>query len=487
MRRLAWVLLGAAACTTVGPDYERPEIQTADAWHQELTGGMFQGESDLASWWTVLNDPTLNSLIDRAGHGNLDLKIALARIMEARAQLKIAGADRLPDLNAFGGGARVRFSADNPIIPPPVAADNTSIFAVGVDAAWEIDVWGRIDRQVDAATGNFQASIEDRRDVRVTLYSEVALNYVGLRALQERRQIAESNVETQRSSLQLAQSRFDAGLTSELDVKQAETNLATTEARIPRLDQGIVLAINRLGVLVGQQPHTLHKELAKPKPIPLPPERIMLGVPANLLRQRPDIRSSERRLAAQTARIGVATADLYPRFSIAGSFGWVAEDVGDLFGSSSRAFSIGVPFQWNVFDGGRIRANIKVQDARTEALLAAYEQSVLLALEEVEGAMTSYALEQVRRDALQRAAESASRAAELSRDLYTKGLTDFQNVLDTERSKLEIQDLHADSRGRVTDNVIRLYKALGGGWWTEEEDETTSEEGAEKRTEPDKK
>ncbi len=457
-------LFGAIGCK-VGPDYAPPDVAPPDAWHQELDGGLLQGEAELARWWAVLKDPVLDALMERAGESNLDLQIALARIQESRAGLRIASGERLPDVDAAGTAERFRTSEEEPFsLDLPGGNHDTSIFQAGLDAAWEIDVWGRVRRSVEAAGRDYQAAIEEERDVRVTIYSEVARNYVNLRTLQEQLSIARTNLESQQSSLDLTQSRLDVGLAPELDVRRAETNVASTQSTIPALEEAIAASIHRIAVLLGEQPQQLHEELGSEGQIPMPPEKVVVGIPSNFVRQRPDIRAAERRLAAQTERIGVATADLYPQFSLFGSIGWSAEDVGDLIGSSSRVWSLGPSFRWNLFDFGRVRGNIQVQDARTEQLLKVYENTVLLGLEEVENALVGYVKEQQRRDALLRAVTASRRAAELSRDAYSKGLEDFQTVLDAERSVLDLEDSLAGSRGRVVTNLIALYKALGGGW-----------------------
>ncbi|UCE87679.1 MAG: efflux transporter outer membrane subunit, partial [Deltaproteobacteria bacterium] len=327
-----------------------------------------------------------------------------------------------------------------------------------------VDLFGRIRRSVESARASYEASIEDYRDVLVVLYAEVALQYVEIRTLQERIRLAEKNVELQGETLQLTRDRNAAGLVGDLDVRQAELNLATTEAFIPVLRTSLAEAIHRVGVLLGELPSTLYAEFADPARIPAPPEEIMIGLPTNLLRQRPDIRSAERALAAQTAKIGVATADLYPRLALLGTFEFQALRGHDLIKGSSGAYAYGPSIQWNIFDGGRIRNRIRAEDARTEGALALYENTVLRAFEEVENAIVSYVQESDRRDALARSVVAAREAVELVDTLYRTGLTDFQNVLDTQRSLFAQEDELARSEGFVTQGLIRIYKALGGGW-----------------------
>ena len=298
----------------------------------------------------------------------------------------------------------------------------------------------------------------------MTLYAEVASNYVNIRSLQERLRLAHDNVEGQERTLKLTGDRFDSGLVSALDVAQAESNLANTRSLIPTLEQLLSISLNRLAVLLAMTPGALDEELADDVPIPVEPDAVTTDLPADLLRQRPDIRTAERRLAAQTARIGVATAELYPKFSLTGFLGLQATSAGDLFSSSSVNWSIGLPIRRNLFAGGAIRSQIDADKARTEQLLINYERSVLLALEEVEDAMVSYDKEVARRAHLANAVDATQRSLDLVLTQYRAGLTDFQNVLDTERSLLVRQDDLAASEGLVIQNLVDLYRALGGGW-----------------------
>ncbi len=449
-------------CITVGPDYVPPEQAMPDAWHQELVKDLAEGETHLKTWWKSLNDPILDSLILRASAGNLDLQEAAARVVEAEALRGISVGERFPDINGFGDAQRLRTSED---FSPPTGNRNDDIFSMGLDTSWEIDFWGRIRRLVESSDATLQASVEAYRDVQVLLFAEVALNYVEVRTLQTRINFAENNVKTQRDSLKITEARLDAEIVGELDVRQAELNLATTEAFIPILRSRMLQAINRLGVLLGEFPSALYDELFDPMDIPQPTESITMSMPAELLRQRPDIRRAERELAAQNARIGVATSELYPRFFLLGDFGFVGTS--DIFDYKKRSWSIGPSFRWNIFDGGRVRNFIRVEDARTQQALVRYEQTVLDALEEVENSMISYTEELKRRNYLQNSVVAAEKSVELVKTLYITGLTDFQNVLDMERSLFTQQDDFAASKGNVTQNLIRIYRSLGGGWNTE--------------------
>jgi NodT family efflux transporter outer membrane factor (OMF) lipoprotein len=317
---------------------------------------------------------------------------------------------------------------------------------------------------VESSQASLEATVKDYRDTLVLLYAEVALNYVEVRTLQARLEYARANADSQRATLQLTRDRRNAGIAPDLDVAQAESNLARSEALIPALEIALTQTINRLSVLIGEPPYALHEELSRPSTIPGPPQDVAVGLPTALLRQRPDVRRAEREVAAANARIGVATADLYPRFSLSGNFALEGTSGSDLGDMSSRAWSFGPAIRWNIFDGLRNIYRIRAAEAVTAQALARYEQTVLRALEEVENAMVAYKLEQKRSDALGRGVSATEQSVELVKKLYETGLTDFQNVLDSERSLFDVQDELADSEGRVTKNVIALYKALGGGW-----------------------
>lgn len=462
------VLAGVAAVggCTVGPDYVEPELANLpDDWHAEITEGVLEGKAPIVTWWTIFDDPVLSSLIERAGAANLTLREAVWRVEESRALRGVAAGQRTPDVDLSGNASRTQPSDNGPqgdLVPGGLDANDQ--FDLGVGASWELDLWGRVRRQVEAADAQVEASLEDYRDVLVTLYAEVAANYVDVRALQLRLRLARENVDGQESTLQLTKDRFDAGLVSALDVAQAESNLANTRSLIPRLEERLSVALNRLAVLLGTNPGALDEELSDDVAIPRVPDVFAMRLPNELLRQRPDIRAAERRLAAQTARVGIATADLYPQFSLTGFLGLQSADAGDLPSSDSATWSLGLPVRWRLFAGGAVRSQIAAEKARTEQLLAAYEQTVLLALEEVEDAMVAFDKEIERRDHLKESATATRRSLDLVLTQYRAGIADFQNVLDTERSLLTRQDELAESEGIVIRNLITLYRALGGGW-----------------------
>jgi len=455
-----WVF-SFAGCFAVGPDYQTPEIIAPKIWNSDLRRSLTGAEPDkeiVAQWWKTLDDADLALLVERALAANPDLQRAQARIREARARRGVAEAGLFPTVNLAGSAMVNRSSEDSG------SGLRRELYKTGFDASWEIDVFGGVRRSIEAAQGDLEASAADYQDVLVSLLAEVALNYVEARTFQTQLQVAEENLKAQSETLQLTEWRFAAGLVSQLDVEQARANLENTRSQLPRLRSSIEAAKNRLASLLGTFPGSLEKQLAVRKPIPRAPIDVAVGVPAEMLRRRPDVRRAERQLAAQTARVGVATADLYPKFSLPGSIGLEALSTNHLFAAGSRAWSLIGSFTWTIFKGGAIRQNIEVQNALQEQSLKQYEAAVLIALEEVENALTAFAQEQDRQDALAAATDSAQRAAQLARDQYASGLIDFQAVLDAERSVLTAQDQLAQSKGQVTTNLISLYKALGGGW-----------------------
>lgn len=455
----AALILGG--CAAVGPDYVAPDARAPAQWSAELTGGVSSVQSDpqeLARWWTVLDDPLLTGLVERSLQGNLDLRQAQARVREARARRGVAAADRFPTINAAGAATRASGSEETG------AGLTTELYSAGFDATWELDIFGGKRRATEAAQADLEASVEDRRDVLVTLLSEVALNYVEVRSFQTRLSLAADNLRSQSETYDITRWRRQAGLTTQLDVERARFNLEQTRAQIPVLQTGLSQAQNRLAVLLGQAPGALRTELSETRAVPSAGIELAVGVPADVLRRRPDVRRAERRLAAQTAQVGVATAARYPGFTLLGSIGLEALAPGRLLLSSASNSSLGGNVNWTLFDAGRIRQNIEVQGALQEQALIAYEAAVLGALQDVEDVLVAYAQEQSRREALRLATEAAKAAADLAQQQYTAGLIDFQAVLDAQRSLLSLQDQLATSEGEVTSNLIRLYKALGGGW-----------------------
>lgn len=454
-------LILAPACK-VGPDYTPPQTEMPDAWHEAATDGLAEGEASVQTWWEVLDDPVLTDLIKRAEEANLDLHAAFYNIQAARALRGIARGQRIPSVTGIGAVDRADFS-ENARAPGLGEASNET--QIGAEALWELDVFGRIARLVESQTAALEASLEDYRDILVSVLAEVALAYIDLRTAQLRIEYTETNIETQAQTLELTQDRFSAGLVSALDVAQAETNLGATRAELPVLHRTMAIDYNRLSVLLGQTPGALQAELGGTSgKIPVPNDEIAVGLPADLMRQRPDIRRAERNLASATAQIGVATADLYPRFSLRGLLSLQATSLSDLASGDSVTWALGGGFRWNLFAGGRIRNRIRFQEARAAQSLVAYEQTVLFAVEEVEDALVTFKTEQQRRDHLIESVTANERSLDLVMTQYKAGIANFQNVLDTQRSLVTRQNELAASEGFVVQSLVALYRALGGGW-----------------------
>jgi outer membrane protein, multidrug efflux system len=461
-------LIAATAGCAVGPDYHQPAASAPAHWSGTLAGGETAAPDSVTAWWRTFNDPELDSLIDRAVRSNLDLRIAQARVREARAQYGVASAALAPSADASGSDSRQQASHRQPVlgsVPLPLSTSfDNQVYQAGVDASWEIDVFGGRRREVEAARAEVGASENDRRATLMVLLGEVARNYVDVRGYQRRLAIAAENIEAQRQGVAIARDRFAHGIATDLDVEESSTLLAQTQSEVPALEAAQQASAHRLGVLLGQEPGALLAELSARAPIPAAPEVVPVGLPSDLLLRRPDVLRAERQLAAATANIGVAASDLFPKFYLTGAAGYQSVSAGDWFSSASSFWSIGPTVQWKIFDAGRVRANIRVQDARQEEALVSYERTVLTAFEEVENGLVNYANEQVRRRSLDEAVASSRKSLDLANRLYASGLTDFLRVLDAERSLYDAQDRLAQSDKAISGNLITLYESLGGGW-----------------------
>jgi NodT family efflux transporter outer membrane factor (OMF) lipoprotein len=414
-------------------------------------------------WWTLFQDPVLNSLIARAVVANPDLLIAESRIREARAQRRLTVAAGLPALE-LGGSATSSRRSEN------ISSSNDStrdLFQTNFDAAWEIDFFGGARRQLEAAEASLAATVEDRRDVLITLESEVARNYLELRTSQQRRAIAMETIRTQEQTVALVRGRWQMGLGAQLETVQAETQLSLTKSQVPALEGAAIQTMHRLALLLGQQPQSLKTELTKAASLPPIPPRLPATLPSDLLRQRPDIRSAERQLAAATATVGAATAELFPRFSLSALMGLQSASLADLIAGGSRFWSAGSAVRWPLFDGGRARATVEISEARRDSARTTYEKSVLTALAEAEDALVALDREQATCGLLSEAVVSSQQAVEIARGQYTAGLTPFLNVLQSESTLYQSQDRLALSNQQLAVAMIALYKALGGGWQTE--------------------
>ena len=474
--RTGFFLVSAAAIIAgcaVGPDYHPPKTQSPANWSEAQLGGVTNTTIPIIAWWKTFNDPELNSLIERAVATNHDLRIADGRLRQARALRSGVAADLGPTINGSAGYTDARQSRNS--IPfntaGPAGATITSnylfqtdLYDAHFDASWEIDVFGGKRRALQQANALLASVEEDRRDVLVSVLAEVARNYVEVRNFQQRLAIAHKNIKAQQDAVDIARSRFSAGLSSELDAKQAEALLATTQAQVPLLETSLKHGLHRLGVLIGGEPGTLLVELSQTAPIPAPPPEVPVGLPSDLLRRRPDVRRAERQLAADTANIGVQTAELFPKFTLTGVAGFQSFALSDWFTGGSKYWSAGPTVTWRIFDLGRVRSQIRAANAQAQQSLVVYEKTVLTSFEDVENALVAYANEQTRYRALSDAVAANREALEFANNRYANGLADFLNVLDAERSLYQTEDQLADSQSTVSINLVALYKALGGGW-----------------------
>jgi len=461
---VALALILAAGCS-VGPNYRPPKPALPAHWSGRPQEARTNSPVPLADWWKTLNDPELDSLIGRAAQANNDLKAAGARVKAARALRGAAIADLLPTLGASASLTTARRSQNS--LSFPVRLLETDTYQAGFDATWEIDVFGGKRRALQAATADLQTLEEDRRGVWVSLLAEVARNYVELRGTRRRLAIARGNLAAQQEVVDLTQLRFDQGLASALDVAQAKALLAATKSQVPSLETALKQSSHRLSVLLGEPPGSLEAELAADTPIPAPPPEVPAGLPSDLLRRRPDVRRSERQLAAATARLGVATAELFPKFFLTGSAGYQSLDLGNLIEPTSKWWSAGPSVRWRLLEYPRLKAQIKAQTAVTEQVLAQFNQTVLLSLEDVENALVAYGNEKARYQSLGESVAASRRALDLANQLYTSGLGEFLNVLVAQRALYQAEDAQVLSERTMTENVIALYKALGGGWEAE--------------------
>jgi NodT family efflux transporter outer membrane factor (OMF) lipoprotein len=464
-------LVFVSGCIEVGPDFTQPSSSIAQRWMEEGDARVDTTRDIDQRWWTVFDDDVLDRLIQTAYQQNLSLLSAGVRVLQARAQLAVAVGQFYPQTQqAFGSVDYNRQSARAPFqMGGPSSLLSYWQDQIGAQAAWELDFWGRFRRAIESADAALLGSIASYDDVLVSLTADVATNYVQIRTLEARLRIARDNVEVQRESLNIAEIRFRGGTTSERDVEQARTVLASTEATIPQLQAALAQTKNALSVLLGMPPGPLDELLAGSKDIPVAPPQVAVGIPAELLRRRPDIRAAELQAAAQSAQIGVAKADLYPAFSLTGNFGFLASDwskydLSDIFLAKSRAFSFGPSFQWNILNYGQITNNVRVQDAAFQALVTNYQNTVLTAQQEVEDGLVGFLKAQQRTDFLELSAAAAKRAVDLATLQYREGIADFTTVLVAEQNLLQQQDALAVSRGDIPTNLIRTYRALGGGW-----------------------
>jgi NodT family efflux transporter outer membrane factor (OMF) lipoprotein len=461
------IVLAASGCM-VGPDYHPPRPDAPSGW-AGVTQAATQPSvptaqpAELTQWWNQFGDPMLTQLVEDALKTNLDVELAVARLRQARAALGIAVAPLWPAISASAAYQRQTPSA---VSPHGNAGQAQNLYQAGFDAAWELDLFGGQRRNIESANANVQASIEGVSYAQVSLVAEVALNYVQLRGYQQEIVIAQSNLKAQQHTALITRQRSTAGLASALDVANAEANVATTEAQIPVFETSARQSIYALSVLLARPPADLLEQLTPTGDIPGVPPRIPSGLPSDLLRRRPDIRQAEAQLHAATAQIGVATADLFPKFSLTGTVGWQTNQLSTWWFDAGRMYSFGPSVTWQIFQGGAIVSNIRMQEALRDQAFITYKETVLGAFQDVENALIAFSKEQEHYKSLKDSVAANTKAVDLSLKLYTEGLLDFLNVLVAQRSLYTAQDALAQSNRNISTDLIALYKALGGGWET---------------------
>jgi len=458
--------LTLAGCAAVGPDFVQPGVPIPDAWESVDDAGLKATHYELVEWWEVFNDPVLDQLVDIAQQQNYSLELAGLKVLESRAQLGIAVGTQYPQQQVTAGGV-------TQISPSENAGQGNTAFSqydLGASLAWEMDFWGKFRRGIESADASLAASIANYDEAMVLVTAQVVSNYVTIRILEEQLRIAYENLKLQQRSYDIAEVLYRNGQDSELDVQQAKSLLLGTQATVPDLKTQLSLSQNALNTLLGQTNGYVEKLIVN-GPIPDVPKEVAVGIPADLLRRRPDLRQAELQAVAQNAQVGVATADLYPSIALSGSLGVVSisRDVGgggssDLFSSDSLSYNAGASFTWPVLNYGRIRNNIRVQDAKLQQAIVSYQQTVLDAAQEVDDAMVSLAGAQAQKVILHDAVEAARRSNELSMLQYKEGFSGYQRVLDAQKSLFSQQNRYAASQGQAVQSLVQLYKALGGGW-----------------------
>ncbi len=464
MLSIALLVSMLTGCAPVGPDFVKPDLQAPQKWSESIGEEIQTSTMELVEWWKVFEDPVLDELVETAHRGNNSLEIAGLRVLEAQAQLGIATGLQYPQVQAAAGEA-------NWVSPP----DNTGIqgnywsYGLGASASWEIDFWGRFRRGIESADAAFQASVAAYDQAMVLLTAAVVQNYTVIRTLEEQLRLAHENLKLQQRSYEITEVLFRNGADSELDMQQANTLLLATQASIPSLQASLKKARNALSTLLGLPPGRVAAVLDGHQGIPALPADIAIGFPADMLRRRPDVRQAELLAMAQNALVGLAEADLYPSFSLTGSIGLSAggpgdSDFGDLFSSDALSFSIGPSFVWPFLNYGRIKNNVRVQDARLQQALVAYRETVLQAAREAEDTIAGYIGARAQSGILARTVASAQRSNSLSTLRYQEGFSDYQRVLDAQQALFTQQQRYVVAQGEAVQSLVGLYKALGGGW-----------------------
>lgn len=447
-----------AGCVTVGPDYVAP--QTAPATLQHAASAAYVGDHPVATWWGQFDDPVLDQLVRESLLANPDVRIAVSRVNEARAVFSERRWDLAPHVTAGVDGTRTK---------QPVEGQGrveTDSYSAGFDAAWELDLFGRVRRGAEAAHADLQAQRNELQAAQVTVAAEVARNYFELRGTQKRLEVAQRILQTLGETQRLTESRFDLGAGSQLEVQSSLARVRAVEAEVPSLEAVEGQSRHRLAVLVGKRPGELDALLA-PREAPAFARALPIGDTTELLRQRPDVRAAERRLAAATARVGVATADLFPRVSLRGFIGFLSGGWGNLTDSGNRAWQVAPSISWAAFDMGSVRARLRASEAQADGVAAEYEKTVLAALEDTENALLSYAKQQAQLKFRLEQSVAARRAAELAEVRYRAGSSDFLTLLDAQRTQLAADDALAQAEAGVNVGVVAIYKSLGG--WGEQD------------------
>ncbi len=458
------LVLTLCSCAPVGPDFTKPEANLPDKWQKQEAVEYAEAAQDLSNWWYSFNDPVLNSIVDKARNNNTSLELAALRVLEARAQLGVATGSLYPQ-SQLGAGAANYFS-------PP---ENTGVtsgywqYTLGASVAWEIDFWGKFRRGVESADAAFLASVAGYEQALVLLTAQVVDTYVLYRVTEEQLRIAIENIKIQERSYKIAEVLFESGDSSELDVQQALTLLLSTKATVPSLETQLEQIKNTLGNLLGLLPGEVDGYLEERTGVPKIADTISLGIPADMLRNRPDVRQAELQAMAQNALVGVAEAGLYPSFSLAGSIGLAAgsptdSNFGNLFGSDALTYSIGPSFVWPFLNYGRIKNNVRVQDARLQQALVNYRDVVLRAARDAENAMSGFIGSRKQAIILEKTVESAKRSTTLSTYRYSEGFSDYQRVLNSQQALFTQQQRYITNEGTAIKNLITLFQALGGGW-----------------------
>lgn len=460
MRKFAFLAPLALTACAVGPNYVKPETKVSDQF-ANFDAAAFTPDQTVTKFWSLFGDEILDGLVGDALAANHDLRIALSRFNEARASRRESTFNLFPTVTASGGYTKQRLTEEQAVLRP---SRDQAFYDAGFDAIWELDLFGRVRRGIEARRADAESAEASLRDAQVIVIAEVARTYLELRGQQGRLAVARRNVENQRESLNLANVRLDAGRGTELDTSRAQAQLSTTLASISPLEAAVASSIHRLSVLTGRQPTELRDRLIADRELPVVPAVTAIGNPTDLLRRRPDVRVAERNLAAATARIGVAVGDLFPVVSFTGNVGYAAARSSDLGNSGTDTYLIAPGISWAAFDLGRVRTRISGARARADGALASYEKAVLGALEETETALVFHARAKERLTYITAAADASAQASRLARARYEGGISDFLQVLDAERTQLEAEDALAQSRTEVATSLVAVFKALGGAW-----------------------